>query len=261
MESAGKCDQAMHAAAGGPVGGGPVTGSDPVSSDGAGRAGVSTGPDGSNPGGTGPDGSEPASTGAARPPLAPWPGQGPGERSNTELVLAARAGDQEAWNALVGRYETLLWNLTRQFRLGRADAADVVQTTWLRLLESLGKVADPERLAGWLSTTARRECLRVSRRGDYPRPGDDFAMIPDAGPAPGDRLLRSEQNAELWAALDRLSEPCQRLLRVFMSDPPPTYAEAALILDMKVGSIGPTRQRCLAHLRKLAGIEGLGPSQ
>jgi RNA polymerase sigma factor (sigma-70 family) len=175
---------------------------------------------------------------------------------NSELVAAAAAGDQKAWDALVDRYSGLLWNLTRQYRLSPADASDVVQTTWLRLLENLLRIADPERLAGWLKTTASREALRVSRRADYPRPGEDFTTIPDEGPAPGEQLLNDELDAVLWEALGRLGEPCGRLLRLLISDPPPSYAEVADMLDMKVGSIGPTRQRCLNRLRKLAGLDG-----
>jgi RNA polymerase sigma factor (sigma-70 family) len=178
------------------------------------------------------------------------------DASNGELVEAAAAGDQKAWDALVDRFTSLLWNIARQYRLSAADAADVVQTTWLRLVENLDRIAEPERLAGWLATTARRECLRVSRRTDLPRPGEDFAVIPDDGPAPGEQLLREEQDAALWAALARLGEGCQQLIRLLISDPPPSYAETAVIMGMKVGSIGPTRQRCLNQLRKLAGLSG-----
>jgi RNA polymerase sigma factor (sigma-70 family) len=178
------------------------------------------------------------------------------DETNGELLDAAAKGDQRAWDVLVDRYSSLLWNITRQFRLSPADAADVVQTTWLRLLENLGKIADPERLPGWLGTTARREAMRVARRGDLPRPGDDFAAIPDEGPAPGEQLLDAEQDAIVWAALAQLGEACQRLIRLLISDPPPSYAEVAVMLDMKVGSIGPTRQRCLAQLRRLAGLDG-----
>jgi RNA polymerase sigma factor (sigma-70 family) len=176
--------------------------------------------------------------------------------SNGELVAAAAAGDQKAWDALVDRFTSLLWNIARQYRLSPADAADVVQTTWLRLVENLDRITDPERLPGWLATTARRECLRVSRHSDLPRPGDHFAVIPDDGPAPGEQLLRDEQDASLWAALARLGEGCQRLILLLISDPPPSYADAAIILGMKAGSIGPTRQRCLNQLRKLARLSG-----
>ncbi len=175
------------------------------------------------------------------------------DATNIELVAAAAAGDQGAWDTLVERYTALLWSM--------ADAADVVQTTWLRLVEHLDRITDPERLPGWLATTARREAQRVARRADWPRPGDDFAVIADGGAALDDRLLRDERDAALWAALALLDEACQRLLRVLIADPAPSYADVAVVFGMKIGSIGPTRQRCLAKLRRLAlaaGLDDLG---
>jgi RNA polymerase sigma factor (sigma-70 family) len=151
----------------------------------------------------------------------------------------------------------LLWSITRSHRLAVADAADVVQTTWLRLVEHLGRITDPERLPGWLATTARREAQRVARRADWPRPGDEFGFLPDDGPSPGARLLRDERDAALWSALALLDEACQLLLRALMTDPAPAYADVAAALGMKVGSIGPTRGRCLAKLRRLAQAAGL----
>lgn len=172
--------------------------------------------------------------------------------SNAELLKAAAAGDQGAWDALVQRHTGLVWSIARSYRLGNADAADVVQTTWLRLVEHLDKIADPERVAGWLATTARRECIhlmrRTDRRGEAPAELDD---LPDGGPELDAALLRDERDAELWRALARLDELCQRLLRILMSDPPPAYADVAAALGMKVGSIGPTRGRCLDKLRGL----------
>jgi RNA polymerase sigma factor (sigma-70 family) len=172
--------------------------------------------------------------------------------SNEELLKAAAAGDQGAWDALVQRHTSLLWSIARSYRLGNADAADVVQTTWLRLVEHLDKIADPERVAGWLATTARRECIHLMRRTD--RRGEataEFDDLPDEGPELDAALLRDERDAELWRALARLDELCQRLLRVLTSDPPPAYADVAAALGMKVGSIGPTRGRCLDKLRAL----------
>jgi RNA polymerase sigma factor (sigma-70 family) len=172
--------------------------------------------------------------------------------SNGELLKAAAAGDQGAWDALVQRHNSLLWSIARSHRLSTADAADVVQTTWLRLVEHMDKIADPERVSGWLATTARRECIHLMRRTDrHAESSAELPDIPDDGPAPDAALLRDERDAELWRALARLDEPCQRLLRVLMADPPPAYVDVAAALGMKVGSIGPTKGRCLDKLRAL----------
>ncbi len=192
--------------------------------------------------------------------LARLSGSSGGEVDTTTLLEAAAHGDQAAWDALVDRYVSLLWSVARAHRLSDADAADVVQTTWLKLVENLGRIKDPERLPGWLATTARHECLRQIRRTDRERPTDD--QVWESEPAPGAgvdaALLLGERDAALWRALDRLSDQCRRLLRVLMATPPPSYAEVAAALDMPVGSIGPTRQRCLGRLRERAGHAGLG---
>jgi RNA polymerase sigma factor (sigma-70 family) len=180
--------------------------------------------------------------------------------SNGELLAAAAAGDQAAWDALVQRHNSLLWSIARSYRLGHADAADVVQTTWLRLVEHLDKVADPERIPGWLATTARRECIHLMRRTDrHAETAADLPDLPDDGPEPDAALLRDERDAELWRAFVRLDERCQRLLRVLTADPQPAYAVVAVALGMKVGSIGPTYGRCLAKLRALVQSAAQAP--
>jgi RNA polymerase sigma factor (sigma-70 family) len=173
--------------------------------------------------------------------------------STAELVKRAQAADQAAWNALTARYTNLLWSVARGMRLGSDDAADAVQTTWLRLVERLDTVRDPEHLGSWLATTVRRECLAILRRR-VPTPTDsDWDSLPDDDAAPLDAgLLKTEQDSALWRAFRALKPRCQALLRVLMADPPPPYADVAVALDMPVGSIGPSRQRCLADLRRLA---------
>ena len=152
----------------------------------------------------------------------------------------------------MNRYTSLLWSIARSYGLPAPDAADAVQTTWLRLLEHLDQIADPERLPGWLATTTRRECLHASRRIDR-RAGASFDLleIPDGAPGVDAGLLRDERDAALWCALGKLDEFCRRLLRVLIADPAPSYAEVSAALGIKVGSIGPTRARCLAKLRGL----------
>ena len=174
-----------------------------------------------------------------------------------ELVRAAAEGDQAAWNGLVDRYNGLVWSVARSHRLSTADASDVVQTTWLRLVEHLGRLQDPERVGAWLATTARRE---VPARAPSLRPaGSHRGAAGDAGTDThlGAALLAAERDQALWQAFGGLSERCQTLLRILVADPPPSYDEIASALDMPIGSIGPTRARCLERLRGLAEGEGV----
>jgi RNA polymerase sigma factor (sigma-70 family) len=180
--------------------------------------------------------------------------------STSDLLRDAAGGDQRAWDHLVERYSRLVWAVTRGHRLAYADSADVFQTTWLRLVEHLGQLRDPEHLAGWLSTTARHECLRVLRIGRRERPDEDVAAGVDpqgsAGPGPEAALLVDEERATVAAAFARLSERCRALLRLVVAEPGLSYIEISLALGIPVGSIGPTRGRCLRHLRDLLGERG-----
>jgi RNA polymerase sigma factor (sigma-70 family) len=172
-----------------------------------------------------------------------------------EVVLAeAATGDQYAWDCLVSRYTKLVWSAVRSYRLDAADAADAVQTTWLRLVEHLDRLEDPERLAGWLVTTVRRECLRILRRQSRETPHAPDASVLDS-PDPAEPVdsgrIRADRDAQLWAAFERLPDRCQQLLRVLMSSPSPSYGTVSQALSIPVGSIGSARARCLARLRML----------
>jgi RNA polymerase sigma factor (sigma-70 family) len=175
-----------------------------------------------------------------------------------QLVRDAAQGDQAAWDRLVDRFNGLVWSVARAYRLERADAGDVVQTTWLRLVEHLGRLQDPERVGAWLATTARRECLRTLRMSSRVLP-TEAELLPDPGTdAPlAAGLLTDERDRALWTAFGGLSERCQALLRLLVADPPPSYEDVGAALDMPIGSIGPTRQRCLDRLRGLAVTAGV----
>ena len=172
-----------------------------------------------------------------------------------EQVRLAASGERGAWESLVERYEGLLWGIARSHRLDEASACDVVQTTWLRLLEHLDDLRDPDALGGWLATTTRHECLRTLRQSARQIPTEDDRMPEDAVPAVAEaRLLADERDSELWGAFATLPARCQALLRMLASDPAPSYEEVGAALDMPIGSIGPTRGRCLGRLRRaLAG--------
>ena len=168
------------------------------------------------------------------------------------LLAAARAGDQSAWDALVAAHGSRVWAVARSHRLNQADAEDVFQVTFLRLVTHLDTIRQPERVGAWLATTARHECLRVLRRAGRAVPSEDEAFdVPDVDAAPVDtHLLADERDRALLTALERISPNCRRLLRVLMADPEPTYEQVSAALDMPIGSIGPTRGRCLTHLRR-----------
>lgn len=172
----------------------------------------------------------------------------------SDLVERALMGDEAAWQQIVDRYAGLVWSIVRGFRLDHAAAADVAQTVWLRLVQGMESLRDPNRLAGWLATTARRECLRTLRGAGRELPTDDMLDRDSTAPpdgAPEEHLLRDERQRELWRAVASLPDRCQILLRTMAYDPDRSYAQISAALAMPVGSIGPTRSRCLSKLRAL----------
>jgi RNA polymerase sigma factor (sigma-70 family) len=168
------------------------------------------------------------------------------------LVARARSGDEAAWSALVDRYGPLVHRVARSFRLNAADAADVSQTVWLRLIESVGRLHEPQHIAAWLATTTRRECLNLLRRSRRQLPfGDEAVFDGDAGAEPLDAgVLRSVRNEEVRRAYATLPTRCRQVLRVVHAEPAPAYADIAGATGMSVGSVGPTRARCLESLRR-----------
>jgi RNA polymerase sigma factor (sigma-70 family) len=179
--------------------------------------------------------------------------------TTSDLLAASARGDQAAWNELVERFSSLVWATARAHRLSRDDAADVAQTTWLRLVEHLDRIREPERLGAWLATTARHESLRLIRRSGREQPTEDADLFEAPDDDGIDRLLLDrERDGKLWQAFSSLSERCKTLLRVLMADEPPSYEEVSAALGMPVGAIGPTRMRCLDRLRRVAGVAELG---
>jgi len=177
-----------------------------------------------------------------------------------DLVLRAASGDEGAWSALVQRFADLVWSVARSVGLGAPDAADVSQTTWLRFSEHLGDLEDPSRAGAWLATTARREAIRVSKLGSRQVVVDpwDWLERVDGGPDELDhQLLVKERDSVVQLALAVLPERCRALLLAAVGDPPVAYEELADQFGLAVGSVGPTRARCLDQLRRY--IERLGP--
>lgn len=174
---------------------------------------------------------------------------------DTELVLVveqARAGENAAWEILIERFGGLVAAIARRCRLNDADVAEVCQTTWLRLVENLDRIEQPERIGAWLATTSRRESLRIATRHTAFLATDAvYLMADDEADPPDAAILREEQARAIRMAAQRLPPRCQRLLGVLMSDDNLPYMTIADQLSMPIGSIGPTRGRCLEHLRQI----------
>jgi RNA polymerase sigma factor (sigma-70 family) len=170
-----------------------------------------------------------------------------------DLLAAARQGSEDALGQMVTELSPLLWQVARAAGLSSGDAEDVLQTTWMRLVAHLGDIHDSAALTSWLVTTTKREAWRVSAAGRRQLPADQesFAELPDQGPGSEEQVITEDQRRVLWAAIGQLSRRCQELLRIIAFAPRPDYSAVAAALGMPVGSIGPTRGRCLAKLRVL----------
>lgn len=170
--------------------------------------------------------------------------------SHGELLRRAGAGDGSAWNDLVERFGQMVWSIARGFRLDDATAKDVSQTVWLKLVENLDKITDPERLPGWLATTARREALRVSKARDRDIPTDfEYDVPDDISPSLDELLIDDEENRSVVRAFATLDAVCQQLLRLMMIEPALSYEEISETTGRPIGSLGPTRARCLDKLK------------
>jgi len=182
----------------------------------------------------------------------------PGGPTSSALYDAAtdsfrrwRAGEEPALDDLVRTMSPVLWHVVRATGLDREAAEDVIQNTWLTLVRSADSVRDAQAITRWLCTAARREAWRVSKSAGRTRPVEDEALdarLP-AHSSPESEVVSNDEKTLLWQALGRLPERCQKLLRIVAWEPRPDYSSVADTLDMPIGSIGPTRRRCLDKLR------------
>jgi RNA polymerase sigma factor (sigma-70 family) len=181
------------------------------------------------------------------------------------LVARVGQGEQAAWDELVERYSPLVWSICRHYQLSRHDIDDVGQNVWLLLVEHIGGLREAAALPGWLATTTKREAVRAVRASR----GRERAGLPPEEQLPPElvdatverELIVMERNAALRAAFAELPPRCHELLSLLMSDPPPGYGYISATLGIPVGSIGPTRARCLDRLRRsphLVGVLGDG---
>ncbi|MGH3922132.1 MAG: RNA polymerase sigma factor, partial [Pseudonocardiaceae bacterium] len=182
--------------------------------------------------------------------------------SVADLLARARDGDPVAWEEIVRRYSSVVFATVRSFRLQEADVLDAVQMTWLRLAENAHRVQFPERLAGWLATTARRECLHILRQQakHTPTAADAAAEnVADPGVGPEQRVIDRDTAQTLWGLVAELSPLRRTLLRALFTEHPRPYTEVARSAGIPPGGIGPTRARALQQLRRRLDEHGLGP--
>lgn len=182
--------------------------------------------------------------------------------STTELLPAARAGDAAAWEAIVRRYSGVVAAKVRSFRLQDADALDAMQMTWLRLAENIHRLCYPERLGGWLATTACRECLRILRQTKATATPMELVEfpVPDSAPGPEQRAVEADTTRALGSLIAQLPPTRRILLRALFADDAGSYTDVAQTVGIPVGSIGPSRARALQQLRWMLAERGLGPS-
>lgn len=187
-----------------------------------------------------------------------------------DLIARAASGDTGAWHALVDGFSGLVWSVARAHGLDRDDAADVFQTTWLRLAEHLERIRDPARVGAWLAVTARNEAYRMMRLrarcvptaelADWWRPSAELveSATPEQIVIDNEQIALDRERARLvWSVFEQLPQRCRRLLRMLMATPPPSYVEVAEALELPIGSIGPTRMRCLRTLRQALAKRGI----
>ena len=175
-----------------------------------------------------------------------------------ELLAAARGGDARAWERLHERLDPLVRGIARSFRLSPSDVDDVAQTTWLRLLSHVDRLREPAAVAGWLVTTARRECLRVLQSPMREWPTDDPELGEGSDLADPEReLLESERRVVLGRALATLPSRHRQLMTLLVTEPSMDYQQLSAKLRMPIGSIGPTRARSLVRLQRHAELRSV----
>lgn len=176
-----------------------------------------------------------------------------------DLVARAKLGHNDAWTAIHERYGALVRSIARRYRLSGADTDDVSQAVWMKLFQNIGKLRSPEALPGWIATTASNECKREAVRlsrvtlvdttenpAAFSRDESDDAIDSD--------VLRAEAQQAVQRGLAELTPRQRELLLLVVAEPPLSYAEISRRLGMPVGSIGPTRARCLEKLRATAAL-------
>jgi RNA polymerase sigma factor (sigma-70 family) len=181
--------------------------------------------------------------------------------TDKELLIACRDGDESSWNALIDRYQRLIYAIPRRAGLSEDQAGEVFQEVFVTLFEKLNDINEPDRLHAWLVTTARRKTWRLLTKEralqtaiteDVPGAEDVLATVVDSAPLPDETLMQLEEQHRIRTALAALDPRCQKLLTMLYYRPVPApYSEIAAAFGTSEGSIGPTRARCLKKLLQL----------
>ena len=179
--------------------------------------------------------------------------------NGADLLLGVSKGDPTSWNEVIRRYGALVSATVRSFRLQEADARDAVQMTWLRLAENAHRVQYPDRLAGWLVTTARHECLRIMRQAKAGAKLIDVetVIVADSAVGPEQHVIGADTTRIVWTLVDELSPRQRTVLRTLFTEQTVRYAEVARAAGIPTGAIGPTRARALRQLRDKLDAYGL----
>ena len=178
----------------------------------------------------------------------------------SELVAGARDGDERAWRELCSRVKNVAWKTINSYGVRGADADDAYAATMFRLAEHLDRIREPERLPGWVATTARNETLGLFRSRRRTVVVDEVPERDSGNGEPDAALVRDELREAVRRSFALLDERCQRLLRILTADPPIPYEDVGALLEMPHGSIGPTRRRCLDTLRSKAPLRSFLPT-
>ena len=181
------------------------------------------------------------------------------DNSDAELVRLCRAGDQAAWNELVGRYHRLIYAIPRRAGLSDEQAADVFQEVFLTLLQKIDDIEQPDRIRAWMVTTAKFKTWSIVRgeKGFYsPESNEEMeaemANLRDNSPLADDMLIELEEQHLIRSALKRLEERCRQIISmIYLRDPAASYVEVAKAIGVGETSISPLRSRCLKKLEKI----------
>ena len=187
--------------------------------------------------------------------------------SDAELLGAARNGDEEAWEQIITRYQSLVNTISRRHRLAPYDANDVSQYVWMQLLAHIDRLREPQALRGWISATTRHRCYEILRTHKRSVSVDPLVICrielvdtaarrtnSESRFAVDDDLLRAEQRRAIRQGLAELTETQQHLLLLLVADPPVPYCEISRRMNVPIGSIGPTRARLLKKLQNSVAV-------